>query len=150
MEHMKTKTIFKSLLFSLFALSFFITPFFVHAEAYKGLGDQGAAQSLVDSADAADAGTDLPTMIGAIIGVVLGVLGIILVFFLVQAGIMYMTAGGDSAKVDKAKKLITNAIVGMVIVVMAYSISTFVIGQLTTIQDGSSPSQKLDKIINEK
>lgn len=76
---------------------------------------------------------DLPTIIGSLIGVVLGILGLILVIYIIQAGIMYMTAGGDPAKVDKAKKMITQAIVGMVIIVAAYSISSFVITSLTTI-----------------
>jgi hypothetical protein len=43
---------------------------------------------------------------------------------------MYMTAGGDPGKVDKAKKMITEGIVGIVIIIAAYSISSFVIDAL--------------------
>ncbi len=74
----------------------------------------------------------LPVLIGRIINGVLGVLGIILVVLIIQAGIMYMTAAGDPAKVDKAKKMITQAVVGMIIIVLAYSISSFVISTLST------------------
>jgi len=35
--------------------------------------------------------------------------------------------------VDKAKKMITNGIIGVVIVVASYAIATFLISQLTTI-----------------
>ena len=61
------------------------------------------------------------------------ILGIILVFYIIQAGIMFMTAAGDATKVDKAKKIITQAVIGMVIIVMAYTISNFVIGQLSIV-----------------
>lgn len=73
---------------------------------------------------------DLPNLIGRFVGVIIGVLGIILVIRIIQAGIMYMTAGGDPGKVDKAKKMITEGIVGIVIIIAAYSISSFVIDAL--------------------
>jgi hypothetical protein len=73
---------------------------------------------------------DLPTLIGRFIGIVIGILGIILVIRIIQAGIMYMTAGGDPGKVATAKKMITESIVGIIIVISAYAISSFVIDQI--------------------
>jgi hypothetical protein len=39
---------------------------------------------------------------------------------------MWMTAQGNSAQVDKAKDLLINAVIGLVIVTAAYSITSFV------------------------
>lgn len=76
--------------------------------------------------------TDFPILIGRFVGVIIGVLGIILVIRIIQAGILYMTAAGDVGKVATAKKMITEAIIGIIIVIAAYSISSFVISSLTT------------------
>ena len=98
------------------------------------LSDNTTYLGQVQSGGAATAGqAELPKLIGQLISVILGILGIILVVYIVQAGIMYMTAGGDTDKVKKAKTMITQAVIGMIIIVAAYSISSFVITQLTTI-----------------
>lgn len=99
-----------------------------------GLADNTANFTSLKSGGATSSTADLPTLIGRLIGVLLGILGIILVVYIIQAGIMYMTAAGDPAKVDKAKKMITQAVVGMIIIVAAYTISDFVIKQIMTTQ----------------
>lgn len=68
---------------------------------------------------------------GKIIGAALGLLGIIAVILIVVAGYIWMTAGGNSEKVEKAKKLLANAIIGLVIILMAYSISYFVLQKIS-------------------
>jgi hypothetical protein len=45
-----------------------------------------------------------------------------------------MSAGGDSKQVDKAKDYIKNAVIGLVLILMAYVITGFVIDKLTLIQ----------------
>ncbi len=74
--------------------------------------------------------TDLPLFIGGLINVFLSVLGIIFVVLVVYAGYLWMTAGGETTKVDKAKKLLGQAVIGIVLIVAAYAISTFVIDRL--------------------
>ena len=110
---------------------FFLPSFASAAEAYKGLAGENSALSTIEAGNKAATGNDevtaLPTIIGNLVGGILGILGIILVVLIVQAGIMYMTAGGDPGKVDKAKKMITQAVVGMIIVAVAYSITWFVV-----------------------
>ena len=39
---------------------------------------------------------------------------------------MWMTAQGDSGQVTKAKDLLINALIGLIIITAAYSITTFV------------------------
>lgn len=95
----------------------------VQAEA--GLGSGGSA--------------NLETIIGRIINVVLGFLGIILLFYILMAGFKWMTAGGDSKQTQEAKDMIKNAVIGMVIIVAGFAISTFVIEQLAVLSDASTP-----------
>lgn len=102
------------------------------AVEYKGL--QGSQTSLGDvKAKLTDTGNlELPQLIGGIINVFLGVLGIIFVIYTVYAGILWMTAGGKPDNVTKAKEMLKNAIVGIIIIVAAYAISNFVISQIIT------------------
>lgn len=65
-----------------------------------------------------------------IINYSLGFLGIILVCLILYAGFTWMTAGGDPEKVGKAKRMIRNAIIGLVIILSAWAITTFVISKL--------------------
>jgi type IV secretory pathway VirB2 component (pilin) len=83
--------------------------------------------------------TDLPgqgnpdaiwTYIGNIINIVLGVLGVILVVLVIYAGFLWMTSQGDKDKVTKAKGIITQAVIGLVIIFAAYALANFVLSAL--------------------
>ena len=65
-----------------------------------------------------------------IIRIALGVLGTIFLVLVVYAGFLWMTAGGEEDKIEKAKKLIYNGVVGLVIILSAYAISYFVFESL--------------------
>lgn len=75
----------------------------------------------------------LEQIVGSIINVVLGFLGIVLLAYMLYAGFLWMTAGGEEDKIKKAKGMITNAIVGLVIIVAAFAISNFVLGSLINV-----------------
>jgi hypothetical protein len=53
-----------------------------------------------------------------------------MVLLVISAGFMYMTASGDLAKVAKAKKIISNAVIGLVIILSSYSIASWILGKL--------------------
>ena len=94
----------------------------------------GTALGQVGSAAGIDSGTtSLPAIVGNIINVVLGFMGIVLLFYLIYGGFLWMTSGGDSKGVDAAKTMIRNAIIGLVIIVASYAISTFVLQQLLVV-----------------
>lgn len=75
----------------------------------------------------------LPQIIGQIINIILGFLGIVLLLLVLYAGFLWMTAGGDDGQVKKARQYISNAIVGLIIVVAAFAISNFVLGSLVNV-----------------
>lgn len=88
---------------------------------------------LVGDAIGAEADLTLPELIGNIIKVLLSVLGIIFVVLVVYAGFLYLTAGGEPEKVKKAKTLLSQSIIGLIIIVAAYAIAAFVIDALVEV-----------------
>ena len=50
-----------------------------------------------------------------------------------------MTAGGDEEKVTSAKKLLTNSVIGLIIIFAAFAIATFVFYQLEYAITGIKP-----------
>lgn len=74
--------------------------------------------------------TTLAENVGYIINVALSFVGIIFTVLMVYAGYLWMTAAGETAQIDKAKKIITACIIGLVITLSAYSISNFVVSRI--------------------
>jgi len=58
--------------------------------------------------------------VGNVLGVVLSLAAIVVFAIFLMGGFKYMTAGGDPKAVDSAKGTLTQAIVGLVILVLAY------------------------------
>ncbi len=89
--------------------------------------------ALEDVNDTAGFGNQpLEQTIGTLINVFLGLLGIIFLVLIIYAGFLWMTAAGDDGKVKTARGIMTTSVVGLVILLSAYAISSFVIEQLTT------------------
>ncbi len=68
--------------------------------------------------------------ISLVISIILSLLGVIFLALMMYGGIIWMTAAGNDEKVKKAKDLIIQALIGLVIVLSAYAISYFVLNQL--------------------
>ncbi|MFH1890880.1 MAG: hypothetical protein ABIJ91_04960 [Candidatus Kuenenbacteria bacterium] len=75
----------------------------------------------------------MPSPAGGVAGVVAlviqGILGVlVLIFFILilLGGFKWMTSGGNEETITKSKKMIGNALIGLLIVVMAYAITYFV------------------------
>jgi hypothetical protein len=73
---------------------------------------------------------DVRATIASIINVALSLLGIIVLVIIIYGGFLWMTAGGNDEKVSEAKKWIFGGIIGLVIILSAYAIASFVISNL--------------------
>ncbi|MFA6082435.1 MAG: hypothetical protein WC773_03420 [Patescibacteria group bacterium] len=61
-------------------------------------------------------------LVDIIIGDILFIAGALAVIYLLIAGIQYITAGGDEAKAGKARQGIVNAVIGIIVIVLAFVI----------------------------
>ena len=59
---------------------------------------------------------------------VLGIIGVIAVIAFVVSGIMYITAAGNEEQVEKAKEIMTYAIIGLVIALLGLTIVNAIAG----------------------
>lgn len=73
---------------------------------------------------------DLKTTIQNIIRIIVGFLGIITIIIILAGGFKWMTSGGSEDKIGEAKKLISAGVVGLVVVLAAYAIASFVVNSL--------------------
>ena len=70
---------------------------------------------------------ELGNTVASIISSVIGILGLACVVIIIIGGIQYMTSSGDTGKVKKAKDTILYGVIGMVICVLAFAITQFII-----------------------
>lgn len=101
----------------------------------------GNMKSAAD-ATAGKAGFEQTVSLGGILGALiqgfLGLLGIIFIILIILAGYNYMTAQGEEEKVKKATTTIWRAIIGLMIIIAAYSITYFVFTYMPWGEGGGS------------
>lgn len=68
----------------------------------------------------------LGTLVGRIINVMLIVAGILVVVYLIYMGILYITSNGDATKATAARTGIVNAIIGIIVILIAYLVTGWV------------------------
>lgn len=56
----------------------------------------------------------------------LGFMTLIAVVFIIYAGFIWLTAGGSEENVEKAKRIISAAVIGLIVVLLAWAIVIFV------------------------
>ncbi|GMU25120.1 hypothetical protein KJZ71_04270 [Patescibacteria group bacterium] len=100
----------------------------------SGVNTAGAPAGLTQSAP-------LEVLIGNLINAALGFVGVVLLGVLLYAGFLWMTAGGNVDQVKKAKAMITNSVVGLVIVAASFAIANFVLGAITGATTGGGGAQ---------
>lgn len=76
-------------------------------------------------------GTGDPRVLAAnIIRIALGFLGIIAIGLIIYAGWLWMTAKGEADKIEKAKKVLISAAIGLLIILSAFAIASFILNKL--------------------
>lgn len=83
-----------------------------------------AADGTVDNTGASC--VNATTAISGAISWFIGIAGIVSAIFVVYGGISYSTSAGDAGKLQKAKQMITYALIGLAIVALAEVITAFV------------------------
>jgi len=127
----KNKKIIKlaACLFIMSAAIFLLANFALAAEADVGL-NYAAGTGLSNA-------PDIRVIIAKIIRIIIGFLGIMAVGLVIYAGWLWMTSEGSEEKVEQAKKLLQNAVIGLIIILSSFAIATFVLNKLAGAADGS-------------
>lgn len=69
-------------------------------------------------------------LIGQLIRSLIMLMGVIFGVLVVYAGFLWMTARGDDTQVKKSKSILESAVIGIIVVVAAYAITTFVVDRV--------------------
>lgn len=91
-----------------------------------GLEDVGSAATKAGYSSQTN-DTTLAATVGKVVQVSLSMIGILFTVLMVYAGFLWMTARGEEGQIDKSKQLITAAVIGLIIVLGSYSITSFVV-----------------------
>ncbi len=75
---------------------------------------------------------NLGNITGQIINTALQLVGIIFLGLMVYAGYLWMTAQGAEDQVEKAKKIITSAIIGLILTMSAYAITALITAKFSS------------------
>ena len=76
--------------------------------------------------------TDINSVANNAIDVLTLVAGIVAVIYLIYSGILYLTAAGNPDAAKKGQQGIVNAVIGIIVIVLAYVIVTAITGTVET------------------
>ncbi|HAZ29662.1 TPA: hypothetical protein DCY43_02855 [candidate division WWE3 bacterium] len=82
---------------------------------------------------------DLSQVFGFLVNVVLGVGIAVTIIFLILGGIQYITAKGDQKAAGAARDALTNAVIGFIVVIGAFTIRTILLNVI-----GGDANSKMD------
>jgi uncharacterized membrane protein len=72
---------------------------------------------------------DILIVVGNAIRIATAFAGALSVIFIIVGGIFYTISAGNPSNIKRAKDIITNAVVGLIIAGLAYTIVTFIAGR---------------------
>lgn len=105
-------------------LTLFIFNFnFINADDNFNFGLEKVTSSYFGNAD-------IPTVISRVIQIVMGLSATVMLVMILYAGFTYLISRGDPKKTTTALNLIKTSVIGIIIIVTAYSLSQFVINNI--------------------
>ena len=95
----------------------------VQTNSIKSQADAFRSSSKYTEVSGAEGVSDI---IARVMFIALSLLAVIFIILTIIAGYQWMTAGGNEEQVTKAKKNISNAVIGLIIVLSAYALTWFI------------------------
>ncbi|KKW42725.1 MAG: hypothetical protein UY92_C0004G0061 [Candidatus Magasanikbacteria bacterium GW2011_GWA2_56_11] len=128
---------------SLLVLALTLAPAYT-AQAKKTLGDTPTALNSAVAPTGIEK-TDVLSISGKVVKGALGMVGLVFFVLMVYAGIRWMTARGDEDAASKSRDTMIAAVIGLIIIVASYAITSFVTDRIVLMQtavdvDGSGLS----------
>jgi hypothetical protein len=75
--------------------------------------------------------TSLPTLIGRVIRAILGITGSLALAVFVYGGLIWMTAAGNTERIQKGKNTLSWAAIGLAVMFLSYSVVRYILTALT-------------------
>lgn len=136
--HKHSKTIIATIL-GILSLGFILSTH--NTYAFNNICNTNAPDEVLEAAGCkGETKDELPKVVQNILYAVIGVIGLVAVVFILIGGINYMTSAGDSGKLDKAKKTILYACIGLVVCALAFAIVNWTISVIDGKSGGSGGS----------
>ena len=95
-------------------------------DSQTGLSGSGSEIGSAFGQTGSEPDKDIRVIVAGVIKIFLGFIGITFVILLILAGYKWMTAGGNEENVKEAKSQITRAVIGLIIILMAWGITELV------------------------
>ncbi len=81
-------------------------------------------------------------IIAMVVKTLLSLIGVIFVGLIVYGGFIYMTAAGTDEKIKKSKNIILTSVIGLLIIISGYSITSFITNTLENPGQTSLPAYR--------
>lgn len=129
--------------FTVIALLVFGVGIALPAYAKKTLEDAGPALQTLTQKTGIDEG-DVTTIVGRGIEAAFQLVGLIFFILMVYAGFKWMVARGNEENVTKARNTLVAAVIGLMVTVSAYAITSFITNRVLEGQSGTAPTLNPD------
>lgn len=96
------------------------------AQAASDLNGLSRLKNTADQIGFTTADIKPQSVIMQIVLAALGFVGLIFLIMIIYAGFQWMTAGGNEEKIKDAKKRLQHSIIGLVVIMAAFAIATYV------------------------
>lgn len=93
---------------------------------FELIGNAKAQIASFPTINVIQSGDTIGTILLRLVNWVVWIAGVIAVIYLIYSGILYITAGGDADKATKGRTGVINAVIGIVIIVLALVIVSWV------------------------
>jgi len=127
----------KHAVFLFIFIAFLVIPFFVFAEGEIPTAGNRLNTVAQDTYPGSSADS-IEETISKAINAILGLTGMIFFVYMIYGGYLWMTANGKEENVEKAKHIIRNTIIGLIIVLSAYAISNYVVSAMLEPGNGTT------------
>ncbi|MBI4272499.1 hypothetical protein HY621_01455 [Candidatus Uhrbacteria bacterium] len=74
---------------------------------------------------------NVPQLVGGVLNGLFAVLGLIFLGLMVYGGMLWLLSEGQEKKVNAARGFIFHSVVGLILILAAFAITNFVVGELT-------------------
>lgn len=126
----------KKLTLLFFLLIFIISLSLTMPLLSKASGDEGGSSVSLSDVNPLGSGIEgisgMRIVIGRVINAILGITGSFALFMFIYGGFSMLTSAGSPEKIDKGKKILTWAIIGIMVILGSYAITNFIFGAITS------------------